>query len=104
MTFTGELNEQIKDAAAVTAKAYSNLRQTHHLEKLEGREVASDLANALPVSAEELLAEEKNKEKEKEKKVSTEIEVMKPILRFLQLLCENHNAHLQVLACYLHIM
>lgn len=91
LTFSGELNEQIKDAAAVTAKAYSNLRQTHHLEKLEGREVSSDL----PVSAEELLAEEKNKEKEKEKKVSTEIEVMKPILRFLQLLCENHNADLQ---------
>jgi|SRR6218665_1251075 len=98
LTFTGELNEQIKDAAAVTAKAYSNLRQTHHLEKLEETEASSRLENAaqVPASADELLAEEKNKEKEKEKKVSPEIEVMKPILRFLQLLCENHNADLQV--------
>ena len=35
------------------------------------------------------------KEKE-EKKIAAEISVMQPILRFLQLLCENHNRDLQV--------
>ena len=35
------------------------------------------------------------KEKEEETKLSPKVSIMKPILRFLQLLCENHNRHLQ---------
>ena len=35
------------------------------------------------------------KEKEEETKLSPKVSVMKPILRFLQLLCENHNRDLQ---------
>ena len=40
-------------------------------------------------------AADKTKDKD-EKKMSPEIAVMQPILRFLQLLCENHNHDLQV--------
>ena len=46
------------------------------------------------VTIDDMLAD-KSKEKD-EKKMSAEIAVMQPILRFLQLLCENHNRDLQV--------
>ena len=35
-------------------------------------------------------------QEKEEKKIAAEISVMQPILRFLQLLCENHNRDLQV--------
>ena len=38
---------------------------------------------------------DKAKEKEEENKLSPKITIMKPILRFIQLLCENHNLYLQ---------
>ena len=46
---------------------------------------------------EDLLAEkvEKSREKEEEKQLSSKVSIMQPILRFLQLLCENHNTFLQ---------
>lgn len=46
---------------------------------------------------EEMLAEklEKRKEKDDHNKLSTKVLVMQPVLRFLQLLCENHNQDLQ---------
>ena len=48
---------------------------------------------------EDALADKMNKEKE-EKKVPTQIAIMEPILRFLQLLCENHNRDLQVFSLF----
>ena len=38
---------------------------------------------------------DKAKEKEEEHKLAPKISIMKPILRFIQLLCENHNLYLQ---------
>lgn len=38
---------------------------------------------------------DKAKEKEEESKLSPRVSIMKPILRFIQLLCENHNQYLQ---------
>ena len=38
---------------------------------------------------------EKSREKEEEQQLSLKVSVMQPILRFLQLLCENHNRTLQ---------
>ena len=51
--------------------------------------------------AEETLLEKQAKEKD-EKKLAPHVALMKPILRFLQLLCENHNRDLQVLDSILH--
>ena len=34
--------------------------------------------------------------KNRDSKLSPKIVIMKPVLRFLQLLCENHNSDLQV--------
>lgn len=38
-------------------------------------------------------------EKEVEAEMGPAVTIMKPILRFLQLLCENHNQDLQVRLC-----
>eukprot|EP00095_Tigriopus_kingsejongensis_P011560 maker-scaffold768_size100864-snap-gene-0.9 protein:Tk11560 transcript:maker-scaffold768_size100864-snap-gene-0.9-mRNA-1 annotation:"inositol -trisphosphate receptor" len=46
---------------------------------------------------EDLLADkiDRAKEKEEENKLAPKVSIMKPILRFLQLMCENHNLTLQ---------
>jgi inositol 1,4,5-triphosphate receptor type 1 len=51
---------------------------------------------------EDMLAEklDKQKERDEQNKLSTKVLVMEPILRFLQLLCENHNRDLQVRTLY----
>lgn len=71
---------QLKDASSVTFKAYSAFR----------RELDPDL---------ELMGSglEGSEEVVEETQMSQAITIMKPILRFLQLLCENHNRDLQVL-------
>lgn len=54
-------------------------------------------APTMAATFEEQLAEkvDRAKEKEEETKLSPKVAIMKPILRFLQLLCENHNRDLQ---------
>jgi hypothetical protein len=43
---------------------------------------------------------ERSREKEEDRQLSIKVSVMQPILRFLQLLCENHNKQLQNLLRY----
>ena len=63
--------------------------------------LGDDASLGLPLShssnLEDLLAEKNDrvKEREDENKLSPKVAVMKPILRFLQLLCENHNKYMQ---------
>ena len=78
-----EGKEQLDEAATATSKAYQNFRK-HKPEEDESPRGAMDELG------------EKSKEKEEDKKISPEIAAMQPILRFLQLLCENHNRDLQV--------
>lgn len=77
------------DAASTTARAYIHLQHIRHLEKGD-----SGAGGRQSLPAEEFIGE-RAMEKEK-KKLSAEIAIMEPILRFLQLLCENHNRDLQV--------
>lgn len=99
VVITEELKEQLEDAALATNKAYSHVRNLGSSSSGVSSDIdiltlsqASQASNAL----EEILAEkaEKNKDAE-ENKLASEIEIMEPILRFLQLLCENHNRNLQ---------
>lgn len=70
---------QLKDASSVTSKAYSTFR----------RELDSEMESmGSGVDGMEEVVEEAQ--------MSQAITIMKPILRFLQLLCENHNRDLQV--------
>uniref|UniRef100_A0A8C1I759 Inositol 1,4,5-trisphosphate receptor n=1 Tax=Cyprinus carpio TaxID=7962 RepID=A0A8C1I759_CYPCA len=73
-----DIRGQLKDASSVTSKAYSTFR----------REVDPEMESmGSGVDGMEEVVEETQ--------MSQAIIIMKPILRFLQLLCENHNRDLQ---------
>uniref|UniRef100_A0A8D2MC37 Inositol 1,4,5-trisphosphate receptor n=1 Tax=Zonotrichia albicollis TaxID=44394 RepID=A0A8D2MC37_ZONAL len=75
-----EVRDQLLEASAATRKAYNTYRREadpeEHYSAGEGAQAAAD----------------KSKD---ELEMSAVISIMQPILRFLQLLCENHNRDLQ---------
>ena len=79
----GSLKEQLVDASKTTASAYVAM-QTKVAERGE------DGTTLVPDPCERTTKEDDDK------KMSTKVAMMQPILRFLQLLCENHNQDLQV--------
>ena len=88
---TEEGREELDLAAVATQHAYCSVRGGTSMEE------AGAALPPLSPGLEDLLAEkvEKSREKEEEKQLSTKVAIMQPILRFLQLLCENHNTFLQ---------
>uniref|UniRef100_A0A673N6Q6 Inositol 1,4,5-trisphosphate receptor n=1 Tax=Sinocyclocheilus rhinocerous TaxID=307959 RepID=A0A673N6Q6_9TELE len=76
--FIEDIRGQLKDASSVTSKAYSTFRLEVYPE-MESMGSGGD-------GMEEVV---------EETQMSQAITIMKPILRFLQLLCENHNRDLQ---------
>lgn len=76
------MERQLKEACSVTSRAFRSYR----------KEIVSDL-EALGQGSEIISAEEISEETQ----MSQVIAIMKPVLRYLQLLCENHNSDLQVL-------
>ena len=91
MVLTSQQSDQAEDTANNNNNRSVSPRRVHGLEE--------DEVTVRHVTSMEDLVSEKNKEKN-EKKISAEISVMQPILRFLQLLCENHNRDLQVRTQY----
>ncbi|XP_035209634.1 inositol 1,4,5-trisphosphate receptor type 1-like isoform X3 [Stegodyphus dumicola] len=90
LVMTDELKEQLEDAAVATSKAYA------HVRTLGTSGTAASETDLLNLGQEEILAEKAEKAKDaEENKLPPEVMVMQPILRFLQLLCENHNYDLQ---------
>ncbi|XP_027377989.1 inositol 1,4,5-trisphosphate-gated calcium channel ITPR1 isoform X3 [Bos indicus] len=77
---TEEVRDQLLEASAATRKAFTTFRREadpdDHYQSGEGAQAAAD----------------KNKD---DLEMSAVITIMQPILRFLQLLCENHNRDLQ---------
>uniref|UniRef100_A0A1B6EDM6 Inositol 1,4,5-trisphosphate receptor n=1 Tax=Clastoptera arizonana TaxID=38151 RepID=A0A1B6EDM6_9HEMI len=91
MIITDELREELNQAAHATTQAFVSARALS-----PGEEVNNVILG--PGSAlEDMLAEklERHRDREDQNKLSTKVLVMQPILRFLQLLCENHNRDLQ---------
>ncbi|GAB6029930.1 hypothetical protein CHUAL_005626 [Chamberlinius hualienensis] len=86
-----ELKEQLDLAAAATIKAYAHVRSTPT--SADDQDAGTSGHNNL----EDILADKSDKVKDKDgvNHLSPVITVMQPILRFLQLLCENHNNILQ---------
>lgn len=76
---------QLKEASSVTSRAFCAFRKDMDPD-LEGLG-----QNNEAIGGEEPL---------EETQMSPAITIMKPILRYLQLLCENHNSDLQVLASF----
>ncbi|KAL0167891.1 hypothetical protein M9458_036113, partial [Cirrhinus mrigala] len=70
-----DIRGQLKDASSVTSKAYSTFRRDVDPEIESGADGMEEVVE--------------------ETQMSQAITIMKPILRFLQLLCENHNRDLQ---------
>lgn len=70
---------QLKEASSVTSKAFCAFRK--------------DMDSDLEGQSSEMTGTEEAVE---EIQMSPAITIMKPILRYLQLLCENHNSDLQV--------
>ncbi|XP_037539386.1 inositol 1,4,5-trisphosphate receptor type 2 [Nematolebias whitei] len=77
---TEGMERQLKEACSVTSRAFRSYR----------KEIVSDL-EALGQSSEIISTEETSEETQ----MSQVIAIMKPVLRYLQLLCENHNPDLQ---------
>lgn len=84
-----DMRGQLKEASSVTSKAFCTFR----------KELDPDLEglcqNSEMIGAEEVI---------EETQMSPAITIMKPILRYLQLLCENHNTDLQVLDPFFNII
>lgn len=78
---TEEVREQLLEASTATKKAFTAYRrEVDSDEHLGGGEVQTNSG-------------EKNQD---ENEMSVTITIMQPILRLMQLLCENHNRELQV--------
>ena len=84
------MKEQLSDAATHTSKAYAAVRR--------GRDPDAEAETSRHLPSPSLLGGDMQSTsgKQEVKTMSPEVLVMKPILRFLQLLCENHNRDLQV--------
>lgn len=86
-----ELREELNKAADSTTQAYVHIRSV-----ATGDETCT-IAPGAASAFEDLLAEklEKHRESDEQSSLSNKVLIMQPILRFLQLLCENHNPDLQ---------
>lgn len=79
---TEEVKEQLVEASAVTKKAFTTYRREVEAEEHQAAADGSPVPTA-----------DKGQE---EGEMSVIITIMQPILRLMQLLCENHNRDLQV--------
>lgn len=81
VAMTEDVREQLLEASSATKKAFNSYRREadseDHFNSADGQPSAGD----------------KNQD---DGEMSFVIVIMQPILRFLQLLCENHNRDLQV--------
>lgn len=84
-----DVKEQLSDAATHTSKAYAAVRR--------GRDPDAEAEPSRTLSSNSIFGADMHSSsgKTEVKSMSPEVLVMKPILRFLQLLCENHNRDLQ---------
>ena len=81
VALTDEMKEQLSEAATQTNKAYLAVRRGRDVEGPERQSCFGEPSvKGAPTG----------------RLLSPEVSFMQPILRFLQLLCENHNADLQV--------
>lgn len=91
MVITDELREELNQVAVSNAQAYANIQN--------GLAPGEDMTNNVLEDISEKLDRNKSGSAPDvdEGQLSPKVLVMQPILRFLQLLCENHNRELQVL-------
>jgi hypothetical protein len=85
-----EVKEQLSDAATHTTRAYAMVRRSRQPDA-EGEFAKTGMSSEnRPIARSPGIAHGGSSV------ASNEVLLVKPILRFLQLLCENHNHDLQV--------
>lgn len=88
LVMNDEIREELSAAASVTSQAYTNIRA--------GNTGDDNNLGISPLEEASDFGGRGNKEAAADNpKLSEKISVMEPVLRFLQLLCENHNLYLQ---------
>ncbi|XP_064083329.1 inositol 1,4,5-trisphosphate receptor-like isoform X18 [Macrobrachium nipponense] len=91
LVMNDEIREELTAAAGVTSQAYSNIRAGN-----AGDVTSSCIGLGTLEEVVDNYGGRGNKETVSDNpKLSPKIAVMRPVLRFLQLLCENHNLYLQ---------
>ncbi|XP_065165604.1 inositol 1,4,5-trisphosphate receptor isoform X4 [Atheta coriaria] len=89
---TEELRDELSRAAESTSHSYANVRSIGAAGDDNGTMVVGAVSAFEDMLAEKL---EKHRDREEQSGLSSKVLIMQPILRFLQLLCENHNPSLQ---------
>lgn len=93
MVITDELHEELNQVATSNAQAYANMRNGI----APGEDAANNALDDLSEKSDRNKSGNSSGAEKEEGQLSPKVLVMQPILRFLQLLCENHNRELQVL-------
>ncbi|XP_018377942.1 PREDICTED: inositol 1,4,5-trisphosphate receptor [Trachymyrmex cornetzi] len=91
MVITDELREELNQVAASNAQAYANMRNG----LAPGEDAANNTLDDLSEKSDRNKSGNSSGAEKEEGQLSPKVLVMQPILRFLQLLCENHNRELQ---------
>lgn len=92
-----EVKVQLADAASHTNRAYMMVRRSRQPDDTELNKTGVTLENKSLVTKTSSHFGGLNM-------ASNEVMLMKPIMRFLQLLCENHNHDLQVSDVFLRVV
>lgn len=91
LVMNDQIREELSEAANMTSQAYSNIRAGN-----TGDESNSSLGiTAMEEGGDSSWGRGSKESSADNPKLSPKIAVMEPVLRFLQLLCENHNLFLQ---------
>ncbi|XP_018347800.1 PREDICTED: inositol 1,4,5-trisphosphate receptor isoform X1 [Trachymyrmex septentrionalis] len=91
MVITDDLREELNQVAASNAQAYANMRNG----LAPGEDAANNTLDDLSEKSDRNKSGNSSGGEKEEGQLSPKVLVMQPILRFLQLLCENHNRELQ---------
>ncbi|XP_077278429.1 inositol 1,4,5-trisphosphate receptor-like isoform X2 [Temnothorax americanus] len=91
MVITDEMHEELNQVAASNAQAYANIRNGLG----SGEDAANNALDDLSEKSDKNKSGGSSGAEKEEGQLSPKVLVMQPILRFLQLLCENHNRELQ---------
>ncbi|XP_018312038.1 inositol 1,4,5-trisphosphate receptor isoform X1 [Mycetomoellerius zeteki] len=91
MVITDELHEELNQVATSNAQAYANMRNGI----APGEDAANNALDDLSEKSDRNKSGNSSGAEKEEGQLSPKVLVMQPILRFLQLLCENHNRELQ---------
>ncbi|KAL0114950.1 hypothetical protein PUN28_010483 [Cardiocondyla obscurior] len=91
MVITDEMHKELNQVAASNVQGYANMRNGF----APGEDAANNALDDISEKSDRNKSGSSSGAEKEEGQLSPKVLVMQPILRFLQLLCENHNRELQ---------